>query len=54
LLTFSTTNVRLAVSETDNQVLTVDSSTATGLKWATPTTYATTGKAIAMAIVFGG
>lgn len=37
-----------------NQVLTVDSSTATGLKWATPTTYATTGKAIAMAIVFGG
>jgi hypothetical protein len=38
----------------DDQVLTVDSSTATGLKWATPTTYATTGKAIAMAIVFGG
>ena len=37
-----------------NQVLTVDSSTATGLKWATPTTYASTGKAIAMAIVFGG
>jgi hypothetical protein len=37
-----------------DQVLTVDSSTATGLKWATPTTYATTGKAIAMAIVFGG
>ncbi len=36
------------------QVLTVDSSTATGLKWATPTTYATTGKSIAMSIVFGG
>ena len=39
---------------TNNQVLTVDTSTATGLKWSTPTTYATTGKAIAMAIVFGG
>ena len=37
-----------------NQVLTVDSSTATGLKWSTPTTYATTGKSIAMSIVFGG
>ena len=33
------------------QVLTVDSSTATGLKWATPVS---TGKAIAMSIVFGG
>ncbi len=33
------------------QVLTVDSSTATGLKWDTPVS---TGKAIAMAIVFGG
>ena len=41
-------------SGTQNQVLTVDTSTATGLKWSTPTTYATTGKAIAMAIVFGG
>jgi len=39
---------------TNNQVLTVDTSTATGLKWSTPTTYATTGKAIAMAIVFSG
>jgi hypothetical protein len=66
-----------------NQVLTVDSSTATGLKWSTPTVYqavvanvsdteigyldgvtsaiqtqlntkASTGKAIAMSIVFGG
>ena len=43
----------LAVGSAD-QVLTVDSSTATGLKWATPTTYATTGKSIAMSIVFGG
>jgi hypothetical protein len=39
---------------TNDQVLAVDTSTATGLKWSTPTTYATTGKAIAMAIVFGG
>ena len=38
----------------NNQVLTVDSTTASGLKWSTPTEYATTGKAIAMAIVFGG
>jgi hypothetical protein len=66
-----------------NQVLTVDSSTATGLKWSTPTVYqavvanvsdteigyldgvtsaiqtqlntkASTGKAVAMALVFGG
>jgi hypothetical protein len=36
LLTFSTTNVRLAVGGTNNHVLTVDSSTATGLKWAAP------------------
>lgn len=34
-----------------NQVLTVDSSTTTGLKWATPVS---TGKSIAMSIVFGG
>ena len=37
----------------NNQVLTADSSTASGLKWSTPTEYATTGKAIAMSIVFG-
>jgi hypothetical protein len=35
----------------DGSVLTADSSTATGLKWATPVS---TGKAIAMSIVFGG
>jgi hypothetical protein len=35
----------------DGQVLTVDSSTATGLKWDTPVS---TGKAIAMSIVFSG
>lgn len=40
----------LAVGSAD-QVLTVDSSTATGLKWATPVS---TGKAIAMSIVFSG
>jgi len=42
------------VAGSNNQVLTVDSSTASGLKWSTPTEYASTGKAIAMAIVFGG
>ena len=35
LFTFSTTNARLGVG-TNNQVLTADSSAATGLKWATP------------------
>ena len=35
----------------NGSVLTADSSTATGLKWATPVS---TGKAIAMSIVFGG
>ena len=51
--TANDTLARLATG-TNDQVLTVDTSTATGLKWSTPTTYATTGKAIAMAIVFGG
>jgi len=50
--TADNTIARLATG-TNDQVLTVDTSTATGLKWSTPTTYATTGKAIAMAIVFG-
>lgn len=49
--TAADTAARLAVGST-GQVLTVDSSTATGLKWATPTGI-NTGKAIAMALVFG-
>lgn len=43
---------RLATG-TNDQILVVDTSTATGLKWSTAN-YASTGKAIAMAIVFGG
>lgn len=37
----------------NGQILVADSAEATGLKWETPN-YASTGKAIAMAIVFGG
>jgi hypothetical protein len=49
--TAADTAARLAVGST-GQVLTVDSTTATGLKWATPSGI-NTGKAIAMALVFG-
>lgn len=38
---------------TNGQILAANSATATGLEWTTPN-YASTGKAIAMAIVFGG
>jgi hypothetical protein len=38
---------------TNGQILVANSSTSTGLEWQTPT-YASTGKAIAMSIVFGG
>jgi len=37
----------------NNQILVANSATASGLEWQTPT-FASTGKAIAMAIVFGG
>jgi len=43
---------RLAVGS-DGQLLAANSSTSTGLEWQTPN-YASTGKAIAMSIVFGG
>lgn len=36
LWTYTTTDARLASSGVNNQVLTVDTSTASGLKWATP------------------
>lgn len=38
---------------TNGQILVANSATTTGLQWQTPT-YASTGKAIAMSIVFGG
>jgi len=44
---------RLGVGS-NGQILVANSATTTGLEWQTPTTYASTGKAIAMAIVFGG
>ena len=49
--TADNTIAKLASSGINNQVLTVDTSTATGLKWSAGVT---TGKAIAMSIVFGG
>jgi hypothetical protein len=39
---------------TTGQVLKVNTATATGLEWSTDNAGITTGKAIAMAIVFGG
>jgi hypothetical protein len=38
---------------TNGQILVANSATTTGIQWQTPT-YASTGKAIAMSIVFGG
>jgi hypothetical protein len=49
--TANNTIAKLSSSAVNNQVLTVDTSTATGLKWSAGVT---TGKAIAMSIVFGG
>jgi hypothetical protein len=49
--TAADTVTRLGVG-TNGQLLVANSATATGLEWQTPT-YASTGKAIAMAIVFG-
>jgi len=42
LFTYSTTNIRLPIGS-NNQILTVDTSTATGLKWAAPPTATPTG-----------
>lgn len=47
------TATRLAVGVTNGMYLAVNSATATGLEWQTPSTGVTTGKAIAMAMVFG-
>lgn len=49
--TFSTTNARLAIG-TNGQVLTVDSTQATGNKWATPTTGTVTSVALTMPGIF--
>jgi len=49
--TTADTVTRLGVG-TNGQILVANSATTTGLEWQTPT-YASTGKAIAMAIVFG-
>lgn len=47
------TATRLAVGVTNGMYLAVNSATSTGLEWQTPTPGVTTGKAIAMAMVFG-
>lgn len=47
------TATRLAVGASNGMYLAVNSATATGLEWQTPTPGVTTGKAIAMAFVFG-
>ena len=46
------TSTKLTVGS-DTQVLTADSTTASGLAWATQSSGVTTGKAIAMSMVFG-